>query len=265
MKGSSLLLWLVLFSVGTVLAQPTWSHNVLIERKIDSLLHVMTVEEKLGQLNQVGPRWDTRKGSPDNSYQAELVRKGKIGSFLYLVGAEATRKIQRIAVEESRLKIPLIFGLDVIHGFKTTFPIPLAMACTWNPELVEKAARVAAIEATAAGIHWTFAPMVDIARDPRWGRIAEGAGEDPFLGSVMAAAQVCGFQGTDLKQPNTLLACAKHFAAYGGAEAGKDYNTVDFSERTIRDIYLPPYKAAVDAEVGTLMSRIVRSEKSTVL
>lgn len=225
-----------------------------VERKIDSLLRVMTVEEKLGQLNQVGPQWDTRKESPDKTYQAELVRKGKIGSFLYLTGAEATRTIQRIAVEQSRLKIPLIFGLDVIHGFKTTFPIPLAMACTWNPALVEKASRVAAIEATAAGIHWTFAPMVDIARDPRWGRIAEGAGEDPFLGSMMAAAQVRGYQGTDLKQPNTLLACAKHFAAYGGAEAGKDYNTVDLSERTIRDIYLPPFKAAVDAGVGTLMS-----------
>lgn len=224
------------------------------ERAIDSLVRIMTIEEKLGQLNQVGPRWEEKKQWPDGSYQVDLVRKGKIGSFLYLIGADATRRIQRIAVEESRLKIPLLFGLDVIHGYKTTFPIPLALACSWNPDLVEQTARVAAIEATAAGIHWTFAPMVDIARDPRWGRIAEGAGEDPFLGSMMAAAQVRGFQGSDLRQASSLLACAKHFAAYGGAEAGKDYNTVDFSERTIREIYLPPYKAAVDAGVGTLMS-----------
>jgi beta-glucosidase len=245
---------LAVLSSATGHAQSVLRRDDGVERRIDSLLRLMTVEEKLGQLNQVGPQWEVRKEPPETNYQAELVRRGKIGSFLYLTGAEVTKRIQRIAVEESRLKIPLIFGLDVIHGFKTTFPIPLAMACTWNPELVEKAARVAAIEATAAGIHWTFAPMVDIARDPRWGRIAEGAGEDPFLGSVMAAAHVRGFQGADLRLSNTLLACAKHFAAYGGAEAGKDYNTVDLSERTIRDIYLPPFKAAVDAGVGTLMS-----------
>jgi beta-glucosidase len=234
-------------------AQPFRSRDAGIERRIDSLIGLMTVEEKLGQLNQVGPQWLRERG-PESSEQAVLIRNGRIGSFLYLTGADATRRAQRIAVEESRLKIPLLFGLDVIHGYRTTFPIPLALACTWNPPLVEETARVAAVEATAAGIHWTFAPMVDIARDPRWGRIAEGAGEDPFLGSAMAAAQVRGFQGTDLRQPNTLLACAKHFAAYGGAEAGRDYNTVDVSERTLREMYLPPFKAAVDAGVGTLMS-----------
>lgn len=234
-------------------AQPFRSLDAGIERRIDSLIGLMTVEEKLGQLNQVGPQWLRERG-PESSEQAVLIRNGRIGSFLYLTGAAATRRAQRIAIEESRLKIPLLFGLDVIHGYRTTFPIPLALACTWNPPLVEETARVAAVEATAAGIHWTFAPMVDLARDPRWGRIAEGAGEDPFLGSAMAAAQVRGFQGTDLRQPNALLACAKHFAAYGGAEAGREYNTVDVSERTLREIYLPPFKAAVDAGVGTLMS-----------
>lgn len=242
----------VLFASGTH-AQQFRSLDMDVERKIDSLLNLMTIEEKLGQLNQVGPRWNFEKG-PEGSAQAALVKNGRIGSYLYLTGAENTRRIQRIAVEESRLKIPLIFGLDIIHGYRTTFPIPLALACTWNPELVEQTARVAAIEGTAAGVHWTFTPMVDIARDPRWGRIAEGAGEDPFLGSAMAVAQVRGFQGTDLREPTTMLACAKHFAAYGGAEAGRDYNTVDVSERTMREIYLPPFKAAVDAGVGTLMS-----------
>ncbi|HEX9655856.1 MAG TPA: glycoside hydrolase family 3 N-terminal domain-containing protein [Bacteroidota bacterium] len=237
-----------------VSAQQLRSLSPDIERRIDSLLQIMTIEEKLGQLNQVGPRWNSETEEPERSYQGDLVRRGRIGSFLYLVGAEATRKVQRIAVEESRLKIPLLFGHDVIHGFKTTFPIPLALSCSWNPELVESTARVAAVEATAGGINWTFAPMVDIARDPRWGRIAEGAGEDPYLGSVMAEAQVRGFQGTDLRQRDALLACAKHFAVYGGAESGRDYNTVDFSERTIRDVYLPPFKAAVEAGVGTLMS-----------
>ncbi|MGH7601882.1 MAG: glycoside hydrolase family 3 N-terminal domain-containing protein, partial [bacterium] len=209
-----------------------------------------TLEEKLGQLNQPS-------GSGRNDLKEEykaLARKGLAGSFLNVVGAERTRQAQEMAVKESRLGIPLLFGLDVIHGFRTTFPIPLAAASTWDAETVERAARIAAIEATAAGINWTFAPMVDIARDPRWGRIAEGAGEDPYLGTIMAAAQVRGFQSKDLSANEALLACAKHFAAYGGAEAGRDYNTVDFSERTLREIYLPPFKAAVQAGVGSLMS-----------
>lgn len=219
-------------------AQPT------IEHRVDSLLAQMTLEEKVGQLVQYS------NGSIDRT---QLIRQGKIGSMLNVLGTDNTRKLQRVAVEESRLKIPIIFGFDVIHGFRTIFPIPLASACTWDPSLIEKADRVAATEATAAGINWTFSPMVDIARDPRWGRIAEGAGEDPYLGSVIAAAKVRGFQGRTLSDPTSLLACAKHFAAYGGAEGGRDYNTVDISERTLREIYLPPFHAAVQAGVGTLM------------
>ncbi len=221
-----------------------------VNSKIEALLARMTLEEKLGQLNQPS-------GSGRNELKEEhkaLARKGLVGSFLNVVGTERTRQAQEMAVKESRLGIPLLFGLDVIHGFRTTFPIPLAAASTWDAGAVERAARIAAIEATAAGINWTFAPMVDIARDPRWGRIAEGAGEDPYLGAIMAAAQVRGFQGRDLSANEALLACAKHFAAYGGAEAGRDYNTVDTSERTLREIYLPPFKAAVQAGVGSLMS-----------
>lgn len=215
-----------------------------IDRRVDSLLALMTLDEKVGQLVQY---------SGTSAERETLLRQGKIGSFLNIVGARATREVQRMAVEETRLKIPLIFGLDVIHGFRTTFPIPLASSCSWDLGIIEKSERVAAVEATAAGVHWTFSPMVDIARDPRWGRIAEGAGEDPYLGAAIAAARVRGFQGTDLQSPTSLLACAKHFAAYGGAEGGRDYNTVDISERTLRGIYLPPFKAAVDAGAGSLM------------
>jgi len=216
----------------------------LIDRQVDSLLALMTMDEKVGQLVQYS-------GAP--ARRETLVRQGRIGSFLNVLGAISTREVQRIAVEESRLKIPLIFGFDVIHGYRTTFPIPLATACSWDLDLIEKAERIAATEATAAGVHWTFSPMVDIARDPRWGRIAEGAGEDPYLGSAVAAARVRGFQGPSLSSLTSLLACAKHFAAYGGAEGGRDYNTVDISERTLREIYLPPFKAAVDAGAGSLM------------
>src|SRR5213596_1985233 len=217
-------------------------------RNIDSLLARMTLEEKVGQLNQL---------SVDNQPTAEqldLVRKGLVGSFLNLTGAAATREAQHIAVTESRLRIPLIFGHDVIHGYRTIFPIPLGEAASWDPEAVEAAARVAAREAAAAGLHWTFAPMVDIARDPRWGRIAEGSGEDPYLGSAMAAARVRGFQGADPRAPDAVLATVKHFAAYGGAEGGRDYNTVDLSERTLREVYLPPYRAALDAGAATVMT-----------
>lgn len=214
----------------------------------DSLLARMTLEEKLGQLNLLS---GNGQASPE---QLGLVRRGLVGGLFNVVGADAMRAAQDVAVRESRLKIPLIFGLDVIHGFRTTFPIPLAEAATWNPELVEAAARAAAQEASAAGINWTYAPMVDIARDPRWGRIAEGSGEDPYLGSAMAAARVRGFQGPSLTAPGTVMATAKHFAGYGGAEAGRDYNTVDVSERTMREVYLPPFRAAVDAGVGSLMS-----------
>src|SRR5881296_916590 len=217
-------------------------------RNIDSLLARMTLEEKLGQLNL--PSLDNRPSAE----QLELLRKGLVGGFLNLTGAAATRETQRVAVTESRLGIPLLLGYDVIHGYRTTFPIPLAEASTWDPAAVEATAHAAAREAAAAGVNWTFAPMVDVARDPRWGRISEGAGEDPYLGSAMAAARVRGFQGADLRAPDAVMATAKHFAAYGGAEGGRDYNTVDVSERTLREIYLPPYHAAVEAGAGSIMT-----------
>ncbi|MHB1688326.1 MAG: glycoside hydrolase family 3 N-terminal domain-containing protein [Ignavibacteriaceae bacterium] len=216
-----------------------------IESKIDSLLSRMTLEEKIGQLNQF---------AGTNKQREELVEEGKVGSFLGVKGAAEINRIQKIAIEKSRLKIPIIFGNDVIHGYKTTFPIPLAASCSWDTELVKSSAGIAAFEAASEGTNWTFAPMVDIARDPRWGRIAEGAGEDPYLGSVMAAALVEGFQGKNLSDKNTIAACAKHFVAYGAAEGGRDYNTVDISDRTLKEIYLPPFKAAVDAGVVTIMS-----------
>ncbi|MDX1531257.1 MAG: glycoside hydrolase family 3 N-terminal domain-containing protein, partial [Rhodothermales bacterium] len=224
---------------------------------VDSLLAEMTVEEKLGQLTQYTGRWSVTGPTVPQGGEAE-VRAGRVGSFLNLVGAEPTRRVQEMAVEESRLGIPIIFGHDVIHGFRTIFPVPLAETASWNLEGAEAAARIAAREATSSGVHWTFAPMVDLARDARWGRIVEGSGEDPYLGSRFAVARVRGFQGdperSSLAADSTLLATAKHFAAYGGAEGGRDYNTVDVSERTLREVYLPPFKAAVDAGVQTLMS-----------
>ncbi|MGH7480682.1 MAG: beta-glucosidase BglX [Longimicrobiales bacterium] len=223
------------------------------EAFVDSILALMTLEEKLGQLNQPGgPAAST--GPAQRAGSEADVRAGRIGSFLGVHGAANTLSLQRIAVEESRLGIPLMFAHDVIHGFRTIFPVPLGEAATWNPELIERAARVAAIEASAHGVTWTYAPMVDIARDPRWGRIVEGAGEDPFLGSAFAAARVRGFQGDDLSADKTIMATAKHFVAYGGAEAGRDYNTVDVSELTLREIYLPPFRAAVDAGAGAVMA-----------
>jgi beta-glucosidase len=235
-------------SLALLCAAPAAAQRSGAEPKIDSLLARMTLEEKLGQLNQLSV-----DGQP-SAEQTELVRKGLVGSLFNLTGAVATHDAQRVAVTESRLHIPLIFGQDVIHGYRTIFPIPLGEAAAWDPEAAQAAAHVAATEAAAAGVHWTFAPMVDIARDPRWGRIAEGAGEDPYLGSALAAARVRGFQGTDLRAPDAVLATVKHFAAYGGAEGGRDYNTVDLSERTLRDVYLPPYHAAVDAGVGSVMT-----------
>lgn len=224
------------------------------EAKIDSIIRLMTLQEKLGQLNQIGGTWYDTKTERLNDEQTAMLKEGKIGSFLGITGAAETGRIQHIAMEQSRMKIPVLFGADIIHGFHTISPIPLAEASSWDPAMVQRSARMAAEEGVAVGVHWTYAPMVDIARDPRWGRIAEGSGEDPYLGSVMAAARVRGFQGDDLNTYGSLLACAKHFAAYGGAEAGRDYNTVDMSERTLREIYLPPYKAAIDAGAWTLMS-----------
>src|SRR5437899_12187013 len=237
-----------LVALGLVAPGPAAAQRAAPGRLIDSLVARMTLEEKLGQLNL--PSVDNQP-SPA---QLEQVRKGQVGGFLNLAGAQATRETQRVAVTESRLGIPLLLGYDVIHGYRTTFPIPLAEASTWDPAAVEATAHAAAREAAAAGVNWTFAPMVDIARDPRWGRIAEGSGEDPYLGSVMAAARVRGFQGADLHAADAVMATAKHFAAYGGAEGGRDYNTVDVSERTLRETYLPPFRAAVDAGAGSIMT-----------
>ncbi|HEY9075770.1 MAG TPA: beta-glucosidase BglX [Anaerolineaceae bacterium] len=238
-----------------------------IEQKIDALLAKMTLEEKAGQLTQLPSAFSdlpgddaTTANNPDTIQKSrreqheELIRQGGVGSYLGVQGAAVINRLQKIAVEESRLGIPLIFGLDVIHGYRTMFPIPLAEACSWEPDLARRAAEAAAREASAAGLNWTFAPMVDIARDARWGRIAEGSGEDPYLGSAFAAARVQGFQGSDPADPDHLAACAKHYVAYGGAVGGRDYNTVEMALQTLHDIYLPPFKAAVDAGVLTLMS-----------
>jgi len=210
----------------------------------------MTLAEKLGQLQQL----DGEGNGAFRPEHADLLRKGLLGSTLNVRGAINTNQLQHIAVEESRLKIPNLFGYDVIHGYRTIFPIPLAEASSWDPAVAERSASIAASETFASGVRWTFAPMVDIARDPRWGRITEGAGEDPFLGAAFARARVIGFQGTDYGAPGKILACAKHWVAYGAAEGGRDYNTTDVSEQTLREIYFPPFRAAVDAGVGTLMS-----------
>lgn len=220
---------------------------------VDALMAKMTVEEKLGQLNQpAGVGANTGPAAMAGS--EDQIRRGEIGSYLGTQGAVLTCRLQRIAVEESRLKIPLMFGFDVIHGHRTVFPVPLGESASFDPVEVQNGARVAAVEAAAHGIHWTYAPMVDIARDPRWGRIVEGAGEDPYLGSVLAAARVRGFQGDDLRAPDTILATAKHFVAYGAAEGGRDYNVADVSERTLHEVYLPPFKAAVEAGAQSIMA-----------
>src|SRR4051794_987387 len=216
-----------------------------IEARVEELLGQMTLEEKVGQMVQLNP-W---AGVDLDA----MIRSGDVGSTLSVLDVRDINRLQRIAVEESRLGIPLLIGNDIIHGYRTTFPIPLAEACSWDPDLLEQTARAAADEASACGTTWIFAPMVDIARDPRWGRIAEGAGEDVYLGSAVAAARVRGFQAGDLTSGRRIVACPKHYVAYGGAEAGRDYNTVDVSERTLREVYLPPFKAAFDAGAGSTM------------
>jgi beta-glucosidase len=221
-----------------------------VERHINMLVAQMTVEEKFGQLQQLD-------GLAEGAYRPEhleLARRGLLGSTLNVRGAATVNSLQRVAVDESRLHIPLIFAFDVIHGYRTIFPIPLGQAAAWDSDLVERAAAISAAEARSAGVAWTFAPMVDIARDPRWGRIAEGAGEDPWLGAALARAAVRGFQGRDCSQPDRVVACAKHWVGYGAAEGGRDYNTTDIPERTLRSVYFPPFRAAVDAGVGTIMS-----------
>ncbi len=224
---------------------PGCTQTSVIDQRADELLSRMTLEEKVGQLVQYS-------GFLEDS--VAVVREGRVGSLFNIVGADSTNRIQRIAVEESRLGIPLLFGLDVIHGYRTIFPIPLATASSWDPELVTNIEAIAAREARASGVHWTFAPMVDIARDPRWGRIVEGAGEDPYLGAAMAAARVRGLQGDDIASPDRIMACLKHYIAYGAPVGGRDYNSVDMSERSLREIYLPPYQAGVAAGAGSVMS-----------
>ncbi len=252
MKSAKLICLVILlaFLASTLSAPVASSSQDRIEQRVNALLARMTLEEKLGQLQQLD-------GEANGNFRPEhlqMARQGLLGSTLNVRGAQKTNQLQRIAVTESRLKIPLIFGFDVIHGYRTIFPIPLGEAASWDPAAAERAAGIAAAEARAAGVHWTFAPMVDIARDPRWGRITEGSGEDPYLGSLMARARVRGFQGSDYSAQDKIVACAKHWVAYGAAEAGRDYNTTDVSERTLREVYFPPFKAAVDAGVGTFMS-----------
>ncbi|MDZ3832806.1 MAG: beta-glucosidase BglX [Sphingopyxis sp.] len=224
-----------------------------MDRFIADLMAKMTLDEKIGQLSLLTSDWDSTGPTMRQGYQDDI-RKGRIGSIFNAFTAKYTRDLQRLAVEETRLKIPLLFGYDVIHGHRTIFPISLGEAASWDIKAIEKAARISATEAAAEGIHWTFSPMVDIARDARWGRVSEGAGEDVYLSSRIAEARVRGYQGDDLKRVDTVLATAKHFAAYGAAQAGRDYHTVDISERTLRDIYLPPFKAAADAGAATFMT-----------
>lgn len=224
-----------------------------MDRFIADLMAKMTLDEKIGQLTLLTSNWESTGPTMRDSYK-EDIRAGRVGAIFNAYTAKYTRELQALAVEGTRLKIPLLFGYDVIHGHRSIFPISLGEAASWDLQAIEKAARISAIEASAEGIHWTFSPMVDIARDPRWGRISEGAGEDVYLGSLIAKARVRGYQGSDLSRPDTILATAKHFAAYGAAQAGRDYHTVDISERTLRDVYLPPFKAAADAGAATFMT-----------
>jgi beta-glucosidase len=220
---------------------------------IDSLLSEMTLEEKIGQLNLVSIGFDVT-GPVVSDNVEEKIKRGLVGGVFNTYTPQAVRKLQEMAVTQTRLGIPLLFGFDVIHGHRTIFPIPLGLSASWDLEAIERSARIAAIEASADGLNWVFSPMVDICRDPRWGRIAEGAGEDPYLGSRVAEVMVRGYQGIDLSAPNTVMACVKHFALYGAAEAGRDYNPADMGDRTMYDIYLPPYKAAIDAGAGSMMT-----------
>ena len=233
------------------------SENKEMDRFIDDLMSQMTLEEKLGQLNLPSCPSEIVTGNEKCENILENIRAGKVGAILNTYGYDNIMPYQKAAVEESRLGIPLLTGLDVIHGHKTVFPIPLGLAATWNPEAIEEAARLAALESTADGINWTYNPMVDITRDPRWGRCAEGAGEDPYLGGVVAQAMVRGYQGTPEELYNgneRMLACVKHFALYGGAASGLDYTEVDMSPARMYNEYLPPYKAAIDAGVGSIMT-----------
>lgn len=235
----------------------SFSGDATIEHRVDSVLALMTLEEKVGQMAQYSCNWDITGPVMTDDFEP-LLKKGLVGSIFNAYTVDGVRKLQETALAESRLKIPVLFGYDVVHGFRTIFPMPLAESCSWDLARMQKSAAIAAEEASAEGIHWTFAPMVDIARDARWGRVMEGAGEDPYLGSRIAEARVTGFQGGNdwrkLGETNTLLACCKHFAAYGAAEAGRDYNTAELSENTLRNFYLPPYRAAKEAGAATFMA-----------
>lgn len=224
-----------------------------IDQKVDSVLKLMTLEEKVGQMNQYNGPWGSTGPLTNDDKLLDQVKSGKVGSMLNVTGAKRTRELQELAMQ-SRLKIPMLFGQDVVHGYRTIFPLPIAEAASWDLAAMERSARIAAIESSAAGVHWTFAPMVDIARDPRWGRVMEGAGEDPWLGSKIAVARVKGFQGKGLGHTDAVMACAKHFAAYGAAVGGRDYNSVDMSLRQLHEVYLPPFKAAAEAGVATYMN-----------
>ncbi len=240
------------------LARPWLDSTLGLDQRVESLLNQMTLDEKVGQLTQLNGIGGAPTGNADHVVESsgiyERIRQGQLGSVLNESDRATINALQRVAVEKSRQGIPLVFGRDVIHGYRTIFPIPLGQAASWNPELVEAAAAVAAREARAMGIHWTFAPMVDVARDPRWGRIAEGYGEDPVLASRLAAAAVRGLQGDDLAAADRIAACAKHFAGYGAVEGGRDYNTTVISPSLLRNVYLPSFRAAVDAGVATLMT-----------
>ena len=228
-----------------------------IEKRVDSLMALMTLEEKIGQMNQYNGFWDVTGPSPKNGdakVKYEHLKSGLVGSMLNVHGADQVRKVQEIAVNETRLGIPLIIGFDVIHGYKTTSPIPLAESASWDLNLIQESAAMAAREAASAGINWTFAPMVDISRDARWGRVMEGAGEDTYLGAAIGKARIMGFQGKDLSKNTTIAACAKHFAGYGFSEAGRDYNTVDVGKNTLFNVIFPPFKSAIEADVKTFMN-----------
>ncbi|KAA6352381.1 beta-glucosidase [termite gut metagenome] len=254
---TTILLGVIFYSCNSGSSWQSYSKDKAIEQKVDSVLALMTLDEKIAQTTQFTSNGEIITGPASKSDVAKYLREGTIGSVFNTVTVKNNKTIQDAAMQNSRLKIPVLIGFDVIHGFSTIFPMPLAEACSWDLELMRKTARIAAEEASSVGIHWTFAPMVDIARDARWGRVMEGSGEDACLGSLIAKARIKGFQGDDwqnLKENNTILACAKHFVAYGAAEAGRDYNVADISERTLYETYLPPFKAAKDAGVATYMA-----------
>lgn len=230
-----------------------WGNDKEVYARVDSVMKLMTLEEKVGQMCLLTSTWDVTGPTMRDNY-AEYVRTGQVGNIFNAHTTKYTRELQRIAVEETKRKIPLLFGYDVIHGHKTMFPISLGESCSWDTVAIGRASHISAVEAAASGIHWTYAPMVDIVRDPRWGRVSESAGEDPFLGSCIAAVRVKAYQGNNLADKYSVLACVKHFAAYGAALAGRDYNSVDISDRELRDTYLPPFKAAIDAGVGSIMT-----------